>query len=89
MVLFAIAQSLLFIVIAPLAQSVGLNEILFGVLLTIGNLPLIFAAPFWGRKSDVYGRKPIFLVGLFGSGIGTLLTALVLQGAIDGWYSVA
>ena len=89
MVLFAIAQSLLFIVIAPLAQSVGLNEMLFGVLLTIGNLPLFFAAPFWGRKSDVYGRKPIFLVGLFGSGIGTLLIALVLQGAIDGWYPVA
>jgi len=89
MVLFAIAQSLLFVVIAPLAQSVGMSEVLFGVLLTIGNLPLIFAAPFWGRKSDIWGRKPIFLVGLFGSGVGTLLIALVLQGAIDGWYPVA
>ncbi len=89
MVLFAIAQSLLFVVIAPLALSVGMSEVLFGVLLTVGNLPLIFAAPFWGRKSDVWGRKPIFLVGLFGSGVGTLLIALVLQGAIDGWYPVA
>ena len=33
--------------------------------------------------------KPIFIVGLFGSSLGTWLVALSLQGAISGWYPMA
>ena len=36
----------------------------------IANIPLIFAAPMWGRLSDRYGRKPIFIIGLLGSAVG-------------------
>jgi len=89
MTLFAIGQSLLFIVIAPLAQSIGMSEVTFGVILSVSNLPLLIAAPLWGKRSDKVGRRPIFIFGLMGSGSGTLLVALALQGGISGWYPIA
>jgi MFS family permease len=86
-VIFAIGQSLLFIIVAPMARSIGLTEMQFGLAFSIANVTLIFAAPFWGRKSDSVGRKPVFIVGLFGSAIGTLLMAITLQIGLTGALS--
>lgn len=83
-VIFAIGQSLLFIIVAPLARSIGLSDQLFGLAFSLANITLIFASPFWGRKSDVIGRKPVFTIGLFGSAIGTLCMALTLQAGLAG-----
>ncbi len=83
-VIFAIGQSLLFIIIAPVARSVGLTEFQFGVTFSLANISLIVAAPFWGKKSDAIGRKPIFIIGLFGSGVGTLALAYTLSMGLKG-----
>jgi MFS family permease len=85
--LFAIGQALVFIIVAPLARTTGLTEMQFGVVLTLASLPLVAAAPYWGRLSDRAGRKPIFLIGLFGSAIGTAVVALALQARLWGWLS--
>jgi len=78
-VIFAIGQSLLFIIVAPMARSIGLSETQFGVIFSLANMTLVFAAPFWGKKSDSIGRKPVFIFGLFGSAVGTLLMATTLK----------
>ena len=83
-VIFALGQSLLFIIVAPMARSIGLSETQFGVVFSLANVSLIFAAPFWGRKSDTLGRKPVFIIGLFGSAIGTLLMAMTLRMGMNG-----
>ncbi len=83
-VIFAIGQSLLFIIVAPMARSIGLTEWQFGATFSLANLSLIFAAPFWGKKSDSIGRKPVFILGLFGSGIGTLMMAVSLNLGLRG-----
>ncbi|MBM4221967.1 MAG: MFS transporter, partial [Gammaproteobacteria bacterium] len=57
--LFAIGQSLTFVIIAPLVRRVGWDPQSFGIALTLANLPLVFGAPFWGRRSDRIGRKPV------------------------------
>ena len=85
--LFAVGQSLLFVIVAPLARAVGLTELQFGWIFSLANIGLVFSAPYWGRKSDAIGRKPIFVLGLFGSTIGTLLVALTLQGGLNGVLS--
>ena len=87
-VLFAIGQSLNFIIVAPLARSTGLTEQQFGIAFTVASLPLIFSAPFWGRKSDQVGRKPIFILGLLGSGFGTAILALTLEAGRAGLLSI-
>jgi MFS family permease len=82
--LFAIGQSLTFVVVTPLARRVGFDEQSYGIALTLASLPLIFGAPFWGRRSDVIGRKPVFIIGVTGAAVGTLLVALVLQLGVNG-----
>ena len=77
-VIFAIGQSLLFIIVAPMARSIGLTELQFGVAFSLANVSLLFAGPFWGKRSDVIGRKPVFIIGLIGSAIGTLAMAIAL-----------
>lgn len=88
-VIFAIGQSLLFIIVAPMARSIGLTEMQFGLAFSLANVSLIFAAPFWGRRSDIIGRKPVFIVGLFGSAIGTVCMALTLEVGLTGVISSA
>jgi len=83
-VIFAIGQSLLFIIVAPMARSIGLTELQFGLAFSLANISLIFAGPFWGKKSDVIGRKPVFIMGLFGSAIGTLAMAGTLSIGLKG-----
>jgi MFS family permease len=83
-VIFAIGQSLLFIIVAPMARSIGLTEMQFGLAFSLANISLIFAGPFWGKKSDVIGRKPVFIIGLFGSAVGTLAMAGTLSVGIKG-----
>ena len=85
---FAIGQSLIFTIVSPLARSTGLSEIQFGLVLTMASLPLVFFAPFWGKKSDAIGRKPVFIFGLAGSAIGTLLVGLAFEARLAGWISV-
>lgn len=83
-VIFAIGQSLLFIIVAPMARSIGLSELEFGLAFSLANLSLLFAGPFWGKKSDVIGRKPVFIIGLVGSAIGTLAMAATLKVGLSG-----
>ncbi|MBS94963.1 MAG: hypothetical protein CL799_11025 [Chromatiales bacterium] len=83
-VIFAIGQSLLFIVVAPLVRSIGLTELQFGITFSLANISLILAGPYWGRRSDVIGRKPVFIVGLFGSSFGILLMAYTLNLGMQG-----
>ncbi len=85
--LFAIGQSLTFVIVTPLARQVGFDAQSFGIALTLASLPLIFGAPYWGRRSDVIGRKPVFLIGITGAAVGTLLIALVLQLGVSGILS--
>ncbi len=82
--LFAIGQSLTFIIVTPLARQVGFTPQSFGIALTLASLPLIFGAPYWGKRSDVIGRKPVFIIGVTGAAVGTLLVALVLQLGVSG-----
>ena len=50
---------------------------LLAVLLSVYSLAQFVSAPLWGRLSDRIGRRPVILVGLFGSTIGFTMFGLV------------
>ncbi len=87
-VILGMGQSMIFVIAAPLARDSGLSEIQFGLALTIANLSLVFAGPFWGRRSDAYGRKPILIIGTLGCTFGNLALAWVLQLGVWGALSI-
>ncbi|MEO5352991.1 MAG: MFS transporter [Magnetococcus sp. XQGC-1] len=47
-----------------------------GWLMAIYSLMQFACAPFWGRLSDRLGRRPVLLIGLFGSSLSYLLYGL-------------
>ena len=85
--MFAIGQSLLFVVVAPLTRMVGLSEVQFGAAFTLANITFFFGAAYWGRKSDKVGRRPVFVIGMTGATAGILLMALSLQAGLAGLAS--
>jgi len=64
--------SLLFAILPPVGRQLGFTEFEIGVIFATGSVCLFFCAPFWGRKSDMWGRKPVLMVGFVGYGLAQL-----------------
>ena len=58
------------------AESFGASAFAIGLLGTSFSLMQFLFSPIWGRWSDRIGRKPIILIGLFGSGLSYVTMAL-------------
>ena len=82
------------------AESFGATPAVIGVLVASFSLAQLVFAPIWGRLSDRIGRKPVLIVSLFGTALGSLLTGLagslavlfaarILDGASGASVSVA
>jgi len=56
--------------------DLGFNSIVYGILVASYSFMQFIFAPIWGKLSDRKGRKPIILIGLFGSVIGFSLLTL-------------
>ncbi|MDO8794466.1 MAG: MFS transporter [Vicinamibacterales bacterium] len=58
------------------AEHFGATGLLVGLLQASFSLMQFLFAPFWGRLSDRIGRKPVILIGLFGSAVSYLMFGL-------------
>ncbi len=85
--------TVLFPVLAPLGREIGLSEFQITAIIATSALTVFLSTPVWGRMSDVWGRKRVMLVGLFGFSAGTVLFNSVLYaglaGALTGWLLFA
>ena len=69
--------------ILPLyASEFGADPLVIGLLLASYSLAQLVFAPVWGRLSDRVGRKPILIVTLVGSAVGSLVLGLAGSVAI-------
>ncbi|MDF2446040.1 MAG: transporter [Moraxellaceae bacterium] len=79
-----LGQTLVFTLLPLLGREVGLKELQVGVIITASSAVYALAARYWGRQSDVWGRRRVMLVGLSGYTAGTLLFAgLFWLGMLD------
>ena len=63
--------------ILPLyAERFGASPTTVGLLVATFSVAQLVFAPLWGRVSDAIGRKPVLIVSLFGTAVGSLLTGL-------------
>ncbi|MGZ4709515.1 MAG: MFS transporter [Acidimicrobiales bacterium] len=58
------------------AERFGASATTIGVLVASFSLAQLVCAPLWGRLSDRVGRKPVLLISLFGTAVGSLLTGV-------------
>ncbi len=98
---FALFIDLLgFGIIIPLlpfyAESLGASAFVVALTMAVYSLGQFLFAPFWGRLSDRYGRRPIILVGLLGTsisfvlfGLATSLTLLFISRILGGILTAA
>jgi DHA1 family tetracycline resistance protein-like MFS transporter len=71
--------SILFPVLAPLGRHLGLGETAIGLTSAAYALAQLVFAPFWGRTSERWGRRPVLIVGV----AGFLLGFVLLLGAVE------
>jgi MFS family permease len=69
-----------FLLVTPLlpfyATSLGARPLVVTMILSAFSLAQLLSAPFWGRFSDRYGRRPALLVGLASSAVAFALFGL-------------
>jgi len=76
--------TVLFPVLAPLGREIGLSEFQITAIIAASSLTVFLVSPIWGRMSDVWGRKRVILIGLFGFSAGTALFNSVLYAGLSG-----
>ena len=53
--------------LAPLVRELGFTETQGGLIVTMAALLFTLGGPFWGGRSERWGRKPVLLIGLLGA----------------------
>ena len=82
-----------------LTRALGGSDVMVGLLISSFAVAQLLSAPFWGKFSDRYGRRPALLVGLgasaiafvvfaFSESLWMLLLSRIVQGAGGGTTGV-
>jgi MFS family permease len=80
----SLGQSAVFAVMPSIGREVGLLEIQVGAIIAASSVVFFFAGPMWGRASDRFGRRTVFLIGQAGYVIGGSLFAASFWAALEG-----
>lgn len=57
------------------AQDLGASPLAIGLIISSYSIAQLISAPFWGRVSDRYGRRPALLIGLGASAVAYVVFA--------------
>ncbi|MDO8288476.1 MAG: MFS transporter [Parvibaculum sp.] len=82
-------QTLVYAVLPPIARKLGMSEFETTMIYALSAFLWIVTSPFWGRRSDIVGRKPIMLLGLSAFAVSTAIFATLLLFALWGWVVMA
>ena len=78
LVCIGLGQSMLFAILPPAARALGISPFRISTIFATSASIWVFVSPWWGRKSDVWGRRPVILIGLLGFGLSMALLATTI-----------
>ena len=78
LVCIGMGQSILFSTLPPAARELGLTPFRISTIFATSATLWVFVSPWWGRRSDVVGRRPIILGGLLGYALSMALVATTI-----------
>jgi MFS family permease len=79
LVCVGMGQSMLFSILPPAARVIGLSPFQVSTIFATSALIWVFVSPWWGRRSDVTGRRKVILIGLLGFALSMTLLATVIE----------
>lgn len=74
-------QSLVFTILPPLAREIGIQEWQVSSIFALSAFCWVFSSPYWGMKSDIWGRKKAMLIGTAGYTVSMFLFAGAIKTA--------
>lgn len=77
-------QSMLFSILPPAARALGISPFQISTVFAVSASIWVFVSPWWGRMSDVWGRRPVILVGLLGYALSMSLLGAVIAFGHEG-----
>jgi len=87
LVCIGLGQSMLFAILPPAARALGISPFRISTIFATSASIWVFVSPWWGRKSDVWGRRPVILIGLLGFGLSMALLATTIALGSSGLLS--
>lgn len=82
-------QNLFFAILPPIARDLGMTEVDTSLIFSLSAFLWVLSSTFWGRRSDVIGRKRVIMIGLLGFAVSTTGFAVVVLAGLSGWVSLA
>ena len=73
----AMGHAFLLAALPPLGRQLGLADVETGVILSLGALGLLIAAPLWGFVSERRGRRPVLLTGILMAAVASMAFAAI------------
>ncbi len=80
---------MLFSILPPAARQIGISPFQVSTIFATSASIWVFVSPWWGRRSDVKGRRAIILTGLLGYALSMTLLASTVEVGIRGWLAPA
>ncbi|MDP3493129.1 MAG: MFS transporter [Hyphomonadaceae bacterium] len=72
-------------VLPPLTRELKLPDWTAGAIFSLSAAIWVVTAPYWGNRSNVWGRRRVAAIGMFGFAASMLLFALTAMAALLGW----
>ncbi len=69
-------------VVGPIIRALNMQEWHAGLTVSLGGVLWVLLSRYWGRKSDIVGRKPILIIGVAGVAVAYLILAIFVDYAI-------
>ena len=85
LVCIGIGQSMLFSILPPAARQIGITPFQVSTIFATSATLWVFISPWWGRRSDLHGRRQIMMIGLLGYALSMFALAVVIEIGLHAW----
>ena len=75
-------------ILPAIGRQLGMDDRLVVSIFSLSALLWFFSSPYWARRSDITGRKPMMMLGMLGFGISMVCCALVVSAGLRHWLPV-
>jgi MFS family permease len=89
LIAFAMGQTVFFVVMPSLARVLDFQEFQVGVMISLAAFIIAAVSPWWGRRSDVWGRRLIIIFGLMAYAITMIGFSVVAVLGMQGYWTAA